>query len=147
MDTIGIIFLGLALSLMAVVVAIEVRFFIHRLQSARWPTATATIRAEFIGPIGRGARAAFFTYGFTVAKVTYTGRFGLVALASEDPGRKLLRELTGLPISIRQNSKRPGISFLENLYDMRFDGAAGTQNPYWFMNRSELLGETRLFPK
>ncbi|HEY1923956.1 MAG TPA: hypothetical protein VGG58_01805 [Candidatus Acidoferrum sp.] len=61
MDTIGIIFLGLALSFMAVVVMIEVRFFIHRLQSARWPAATATIRAEFVGSIGRGARAAFFT--------------------------------------------------------------------------------------
>jgi hypothetical protein len=86
-------------------------------------------------------RAAFFTYDFVVEGVTYTGRFGLIYLQNEEQVRKLLRELAGLPISIRYNPKKPRISFLENLYDLRFDGTAATQNPYWYMDRREIPGD------
>lgn len=149
MDTLGTIFLALGLGFMAVVIGIEVRFMIRRLQSGGWPTATATIRAEFVGSVGRGARAAFFAYDFIFQGAKHCGQFALVPLASEDQGRKLLSVLGGLPISIRYNPKRPEISFLVNhLYDARFDGVSATQNPYWFLIRSEIPEETiSLFPK
>ena len=148
MDIFGIIFFTIAFAYMTFVVAIESRFFVRRFLSRRWPTATATIRAESFGTIGKGARAAFFTYDFTVEEVTYTGRFALNAFLNEDQGKKLLNELTGLPISIRYNPKQPKISFLVNVYDLRFDGATGTQNPNWYIERREIPGDTiKLFQK
>jgi len=101
-----------------------------------------------VGSVGKGARAAFFTYDFNVQEVAYTGRFALTYLTSVDQGRKLLSELADLPISIRYNPKQPQTSFLANLCDVRFDGATGTQNPYWYMARREIPGEMiSLFPK
>jgi hypothetical protein len=147
MDIFGIIFFTFAFAYMAFMVAIESRFFLRRLLSGRWPTATATIRPESLGSIGNGV-AAFFTYDFTVNEVAFTGRFAVVSLTGQDQGRKLLNELAGLPISIRYNPKQPEISFLVNVYDLRFDGATGTQNPYWYTERREIPGDTiKLFSK
>jgi hypothetical protein len=142
MDICGIVFFTSAFAYMAFIVVIESRFFIRRLVSGHWPTTTATIRAEWLGSIGPGGHAAFFTYDFTVKEVAYTGRFAVIYLTGKDQGRKLLNELAGLPISIRYNPKRPKILLLVNLYDMRFEVATGTQNPYWYMNRREIPGET-----
>jgi hypothetical protein len=148
MDIYGIFFFTFAFAYMAFMVIIESRFFIRRLLSGRWPTASATIRAEWLGSIGPATRAAFFTYDFIVEGVPYTGRFALVYLTGEDQGRKLLNELAGLPISIRYNPKQPKTSFLVNVYDLRFDGATGTQNPYWYTERREIPGNTiKLFQK
>ena len=147
MDTLGAIFYTLGSAYVAFVAVVEFRHFTRRFLSSRWPTVTATIRAESIGSLGKGGRAAFFIYDFIVNDTPYTGRFAVMSLTGEDQGRKLLNKLDGLPISIRYNPKRPKISLLVNLFDMRFDGAIGTQNPYWYMNRSEIPGEPiRLFP-
>jgi hypothetical protein len=147
MDIFGVVFFTVAFAYMAFIVVIESRFFIRRLLSGRWPTTTATIRAEWVGSIGNG-HAAFFTYDFSVKEVAYTGRFAVIYLTGQDQGRKLLNELAGLPISIRYNPKQPKISFLVNVYDLRFDGATGTQNPYWYTERREIPGDTiKLFPK
>jgi hypothetical protein len=94
MDTLGIVFYTIAFAYMAFIIVIESRFFIRRLFSGRWPTATATIHAESLGSLGKGGRGAFFTYDFDVEGVTYAGRFALITLRDEDHGRKLLRELT-----------------------------------------------------
>jgi hypothetical protein len=149
MDIFGIVFFTLALGLMAYVTVIEVRFFTRRLRSTHWPTTTAIIRPEWVASLGRGGRGVFFTYDFVVQGSTHHGRFALLPLTSEDQGRKLLGELSGLPISIRYNPKRPEVSFLVNhLYDARFDGVSATQNPYWYMERREIPGETiDLLPK
>jgi Protein of unknown function (DUF3592) len=148
MDIFGVVFFTFAFAYMAFMVVIESRFFIRRLLSGRWPTVTATIRADSLGSLGRGGCAAFFTYEFTVEEVAYTGRFALLSLTGSEHGRNLLNELAGLPIEIRYNPKRPKISFLVNLWDMRFDGATCTQNPYWYTERREIPGETvKLFPK
>ncbi len=148
MDILGIILLIVGLAFFAFVAIVEVRFFVRRLLSGRWPTVTATIRAESIGVVGRGGRAAFFAYEFTAGEARYTGRFAVIYLTDAEQGRKLLNELDGLPISIRYNPKQPKISFLVNLFDMRFDGASGTQNPYWYIDRQEVPGDTiQLFRK
>jgi Protein of unknown function (DUF3592) len=146
MDKIGIIFFSAALALMAVLAVIEVRFLVRRLRSAKWPTAGATIHAGFVGSIGKGGRAASFTYQFPVEDGLYYGRF--ILMANEEGGRKLLRELDGQSVQVRYNPRRPEISFLLNLYDARFNGVAASQNPYWLFELSELPGSfTRLFSK
>lgn len=146
MNTIGIIFLVLALTFMAAVVLVELRFFLRRWHSVKWPTITATIHADSVGSIGKGGRAAFFTYQFDLRSKSYAGRFALAT--NEDRGSKLLNDLDSLPIEVRYNPRRPNLSFLVNLYDSRFGGVAATQNPYWFFERSELPGATvRLFRK
>jgi hypothetical protein len=90
MDIYGIVFFTFAFAYMAFIVVIESRFFMRRLLSGHRPTTTATIRAEWLGSLGSGTRAAFFTYDFTVREVACTGRFAVIYRTSEDQGRKLL---------------------------------------------------------
>ena len=146
MNTIGIIFLAIGLVVVVAIAIIELRFLIRRWLSAKWPTTTAIIHAQSVDSIGKGGRAAFFTYQFDLQSNSYAGRFALAT--NEERGSKLLDDLDGLPIEVRYDPRRPNLSFLVNPYDSRFGGVAATQNPYWFFERSELTGSrVRLFKK
>ena len=137
MATFQLIIIFAFLAFFAVKLAAETRFLLRRMGSGKWPTTIAKIEGEFVGSMGKGARAASFQYQFTVEGSLYSGRF--VVPAIEERARKLLKQLDGQSIEICYNPRRPDISFLLNLYDLRFDGFAASQNP-WFTNLSEIPG-------
>jgi hypothetical protein len=116
---------------MAVVVGFQVRFYLRRFASRHWPTEAATIKRGHLGTVARGA----YEYVFSVKGVQYSGRF--IIIDSWEHAEKLQEALDGLPISIKYDPNNPRISLLTNLYDLRFDGKAATQIPYWFANANE----------
>jgi hypothetical protein len=128
-------FYSLLLAVVAIVCGFQIRFYLRRFLSQRWPTASATIRKGFIGTVSRGAGAGFYEYVFAIKGEEYLGKF--IILDSWEHAEKLQEKLDGLPISIRFCPTNPAVSLLVDLYDPRFDGKLATQNPYWYANARE----------
>ena len=147
MDLARWIFYGVIGAAEVFVALAVLRFAVHRLFSGKWPRTKATIRAEYFGiGLSRGIRGAYFTYDITLDEIPYSGRFAL--LADEQTSRRLLRLLTNQPIEVRYNPRRPAVSFLLNPHDFRFEGVTASQNPLYFILRSEVRSDMiELFPK
>ena len=123
------------LGAVALVCGFQIRFYLRRFLSKRWPMASAIIRKGFIGVVSRGAGAGFYEYAFAVREGQYLGKF--IIIDSWEHAEQLQKKLEGLPISIRYCPTNPAVSLLVNLYDSRFDGRSATQNPYWYANSRE----------
>jgi hypothetical protein len=108
------------LAVVAVVCGFQIRFYLRRFLSRRWPIVSATIRKGFIGTVSRGAGAGFYEYAFALKEGQYSGKF--IIIDSWEHAEKLQEKLDGLLISIRYCPSNPAVSLLVDLYDSRFDG-------------------------
>jgi hypothetical protein len=132
LETIGWIFFPIFLALMAWWYGIQLRYFIRRSSSRRWPVVNAVIRNAGVrrqaGPKGAPVFGSDFDYRYTVNGAQYAGIFTVIC--GEDQARRLQDTLNG-GINIRYNPRDPKMSFLSDQYDQRFGGIAATQNPEW----------------
>jgi hypothetical protein len=113
----------------------------QRFSSRRWPTVTATIQKGSIGPLsfGRGVTvpAAFLGYGFLVQGIRRAGIFAVYGSGDENTLRSLEDKLAGAPLDIRYDPSDPGVSYLVDPRDSRFEGLTVTQNPEWLSQAPE----------
>ncbi len=111
----------------------QVRHLIRRHASHRWPITTAVVRKGAVGTIsfGRGATspAAFLGYSFVVQGTRYAGIFAVYG--AEDLVLTSQNNLAGVSLNVRFNPSDPNMSYLVDLYDVRFAGLIATQNPEW----------------
>ncbi len=123
-------FWWLILPFVAWVLLSQIRYMAGQYRSVRWPVIEATIQKGPVGfvPIGggQGTPASFVGYAFDVNGSTYTGLFALYG-SGEDVER-VNKSLRGL-ICVRYNPANPGISYLNDLNDLRFGPLTPTQNP------------------
>jgi hypothetical protein len=130
-----LVFCGLLLAVMLVVIGFQGRYYLRRVLSRNWPTATATIKQAYVGVIDRGAGAGFFGYVFTVNGAEYSGQF--ILPDNWDHAEKLQHELDGRRVLIKFSPRNPTVSLLADFYDPTFGGLVATQNPYWYLNSRE----------
>jgi hypothetical protein len=130
------VFYGVMLTMLGIPAIIQLCYSWRRSSSRGWPTATATIQRGFVGKIWGYGRAAFFRYEFTVQGVQHSGRFAVIT--SEKRAQELQDKLDGVPVVIRYAPGRPNASLLSDFRDRRFGGSLATQNPYWFLNVSDV---------
>ena len=113
--------------------AIQFRHYFVRQWSRRWPSATATIQkgevSKVSGAKGSVAFGCFFGYVFALNGTTHAGLFALIG--NEEHGQNLQNKLAGKDILVRYNPSDPNVSFLADIYDLRFEGLKATQNPQW----------------
>lgn len=105
---------------------VQVRHWIRRFRSRRWPLVNAIVQAGAMGN-WRRAQIACMGYAFTLDGVR---RSGIFALCGDEPSaRRMLDTLPGAPIKVRYNPENPDISLLAETYDPRFGMLSATQNP------------------
>lgn len=127
------IFMTLMLSLLAWWYSTQIRHFLKRMSSRRWPTTDATMQKGTVGRVS-GNRASwaygsFFGYSFFVQNSPYAGLF--VLIGDEEHASALQDRLAGSTVGIRYNPRDPSVSFIADPYDPRFEGLTATQNPMW----------------
>jgi hypothetical protein len=128
----GLIFFLVLLAIMAWWYGKQIRHYIMRVVSHRWPSASAVIQKGGVrplsGPKGSRTYGSFFGYAYVVNGTRYAAIFAL--LCGEDRAKQLQNTVNG-DIIIHYNPEKPNISFLRDPYDQRFEGIAATQNPEW----------------
>jgi hypothetical protein len=130
-DSFKLMFFLALLLILAAWYFIQIRHFVRRSRSKRWPIVDATVQRGCVGKIsvGKGGSipAAFLGYAYLVQGVRYAGLFAICGDDTEV--RKLNEGLAGCSIQIRYNPSSPSVSFLVDESDPRFDGLTETQNP------------------
>jgi Protein of unknown function (DUF3592) len=113
--------------------SVQIRHYLKRQSSRRWPTANATIRKGAVvrvsGNRGSWAYGSFLKYAFEVQDEGYAGLFALIG--DEEHAVALQDRLADASLTVRYNPRDPNISFVADPYDSRFEGLTATQNPIW----------------
>jgi hypothetical protein len=130
-DTFELIFFLALLLILGAWYFVQIRHFVLRFRSKRWPIVNATVQRGCVGKIsvGKGGSipAAFLGYAYLVQGVRYVGLF---AVCGDDPKvRKLNEGLPGCTIQVRYDPSSPDRSFLVNESDPRFEELTASQNP------------------
>jgi hypothetical protein len=127
----GWIFFLILFSVLVWWYTVQLRFYLLRYRSKRWPVVTATLQKGAVGRIASGkggwVPAAFMGYAYVVQGARYAGYFALCG--DESKIRALQTALTGGEVQVRYDPSDPNVSLLVDYVDSRFDGLTATQNP------------------
>ena len=138
LDSFGLIFFLVLLAVMAWWHGTQIRHYVKRVASRRWPSASAVIQKGGVRPLAgsKGVRVygSFFGYAYTVKGTRYAAIFAL--LCGEEHAKQL-QNTVNADITIRYNPADPNVSFLADPFDQRFGGLAATQNPEWLNQAGE----------
>ena len=136
-DSFGWIFFLILLSVLAWWYTVQLRFYLLRYRSKRWPVATATLQQGVVGRVASGkggwVPVAFMGYAYVVQSARYAGYFALCG--DESKIRGLQTALPGGEVQVRYDPSDPIVSLLVDYVDSRFEGLTATQNPE-LLNRS-----------
>jgi hypothetical protein len=140
----GLVFFLILLAFMAWWYGTQIRYYLKRIGSRRWPLVSAAIQKGGVRPLAgsKGSRVygSFFGYAYILNGTRYAAFFALIC--GEERAKQLQNTING-DISVRYNPVDPNVSFLSDPYDQRFGGITATQNPEW-LNRGGGLDTTSL---
>ncbi len=135
----GLIFFLILLAAMAWWYGTQIRHYLKRIASRRWPFVSAVIQKGGVRPLAgsKGSRVygSFFGYAYILNGTRYAALFALIC--GQERAEQLQNRVNG-DITIRYNPADPNVSFLCDPYDQRFGGIAATQNPEWLNQEGDL---------
>jgi hypothetical protein len=133
MNLANVVLIVIVLIGLSYMVFYDLRYTLRKRASKNWPCVEATIDSGIVG--FRGPLSALpsllyrvhFTYSYRVNRLQYSGRFFLLA-GSKKSGEEFRQALAGKSVLAKYDSRRPGVSLLN---DREMMGERVMQGPSW----------------